>query len=182
MVWTGTSISSRSCSVRSRASEHEADERELDLRVELPAHPLVHVGEYQWQAIAGNLIENALAYAEPNTLVEVVLASEPGGERWQLAITNTARDLDAEDLPRLFERLWRKEAARSSELHSGLGLALAASCARQLGVEITPSLTPAGRLTMRVSGFRASPSTAPIEHDRSSALATPASAFAQAAR
>ncbi len=47
------------------------------------------------------------------------------GRRPMFAVTNAAPALTAEDVPRLFERLWRKDAARSDAAHAGLGLSLA---------------------------------------------------------
>lgn len=78
-------------------------------------------------------------------------------ETESVAVTNTTRELRPGDLPLMFERLWRKDVARSSQHHGGLGLSLAKACAHQLGVEIRPSLDAGGRLTMTLSGIVESP-------------------------
>jgi signal transduction histidine kinase len=42
-----------------------------------------------------------------------------------ISVANTGCDLTPEELPRVFERFWRKESARSQTgLHAGLGLSL----------------------------------------------------------
>jgi len=47
------------------------------------------------------------------------------------------RNLEERDLPNLFERFWRKDAARSPDGHTGLGLSLARLFARSIGCELT---------------------------------------------
>ncbi len=80
------------------------------------------------------LVENALEYTHAPGLIRTRL-SEHG-----FTITNGPMALTQEDLPHLFERFWRKDAARSSDVHSGLGLSLAVEIARLLNVEIVPKL------------------------------------------
>ena len=45
-----------------------------------------------------------------------------------------------EDVPHLFDRFWRKDPARSSQLHSGLGLAVAKAYAQSLGMTLRAEL------------------------------------------
>ena len=56
--------------------------------------------------------------------------------------------LPANDLPHLFERIWRKDPARSAAQHSGLGLALAKSCADALGMSLTAAMLDSHTLTV----------------------------------
>lgn len=44
------------------------------------------------------------------------------------------------DVPHLFERFWRKDPARSSGEHSGLGLALVTAYAQQVHFEVAAEL------------------------------------------
>ncbi len=68
-----------------------------------------------------NLIENSLKYSGPGDAVEV-RASEDG--HWiRVEVADTGPGISAEDLPRLFEELYRGSNARGVE-GSGLGLAL----------------------------------------------------------
>jgi signal transduction histidine kinase len=57
------------------------------------------------------------------------------GEHRELKLTviNTVEELDEQDLPHLFERLWRKDPSRTSTMHSGLGLALVKACTERVG-------------------------------------------------
>jgi signal transduction histidine kinase len=71
------------------------------------------------RSILGNLLENAADYAPRGGRIE--LRTGPDG----IVVANATEDFGPEDLPRLFERFWRKEAARSGGQHVGLGLAVA---------------------------------------------------------
>jgi len=70
-----------------------------------------------------NLVDNAIKYSPPGTTVQVV------GERDEDALVIRVRDegagIEASHLPRLFERFYRVDKARSRELGgTGLGLAI----------------------------------------------------------
>ncbi len=94
--------------------------------------------------IVMNLIANAVEYAPSGS--EVTLACLAPDRLFE--VTNAAPMLTAEDIPHLFERLWRKDAARSDPSHAGLGLSLAQSCAGTLGLTLTAELVGSGVLQM----------------------------------
>ncbi len=91
-----------------------------------------------------NLIGNAVEYAPPRS--EVTLACGTMDRLFE--VTNAAPALTAQDVPHLFERLWRKEAPRSDAAHAGLGLSLAQSCARALGLVLIAELDSRGVLSV----------------------------------
>jgi signal transduction histidine kinase len=80
-----------------------------------------------WQTILGNLLGNAVAYAPPGSMIEVI--ASPGF----LKVRNPAPDLSPTDMDLLFERFWRKNTAREGGSHSGLGLAIVETAVRLLG-------------------------------------------------
>ena len=57
---------------------------------------------------------------------------------------NRTEDLNEEDAAHLFERFWRKDAARTDDRHHGLGLALAREFAVLIGGELTARFHAAG--------------------------------------
>jgi signal transduction histidine kinase len=116
----------------------------LDLRVEAAAEV---TGDLDlWSQIFDNLLGNAATYAAEGSAVRV--ESRVNGE---IEVSNLAPGLREEDLGRMFDRLWRKDEARSDGLHSGLGLSIARACAEGLGKRIDASLDAAGRLTLTIS-------------------------------
>lgn len=84
--------------------------------------------------ILNNLIENAVAHSPAGSKV-VIQASASG-----LAVENPAPGLEHNDLQHLFERFWRKDAARGTSGHSGLGLSIVKCCAALLGAGCHASL------------------------------------------
>ena len=63
---------------------------------------------------------------------------------------NPAPSLKEEDLPKLFDRLWRHDSSRTGSGHSGLGLALARACSEALDLELKASLGGGGELRFRL--------------------------------
>jgi signal transduction histidine kinase len=105
------------------------------------------------RSIVANLLENAANYARAGA--EIRIDAEATEKTFSFRVSNAADNLQAEDLPRLFERFWRKDSARTGGgAHAGLGLALARSVAEQLGCELTAALDGAGVLTMTLRGPR----------------------------
>ncbi len=92
--------------------------------------------------IVGNLLANAVEYTPERGQIRVT-----GGDS-RLEITNTTDGLTREDLPHLFERFWRKDAARTEAGHSGLGLALARAATAALGLELTADMPDAATLRL----------------------------------
>jgi signal transduction histidine kinase len=87
-----------------------------------------------WTAILNNLLGNAVSHAPRGAHVLVEASTDC------LAVSNEAPELEANDLPHLFERFWRKSEARSEKGHSGLGLAVVATCAERLGATCRATL------------------------------------------
>lgn len=104
----------------------------LDADVEFRTDPLL------FQSVLDNLVANAVHYAPAGSRIH--LAVHGGMESLRLTLSNPAPDLTADDLDRILDRFWRKDAARSGEVHSGLGLSLAASLAQVLGFNLCPEL------------------------------------------
>ncbi len=103
-----------------------------------------------FESIIANLLENAVTYGEPGTEVRVSWVWQE--KRFQLRVVNSAPELTAEDLTRLFDRFWRKDRARTDGNHAGLGLALSRSFAETLGLDLKATLGNDGVLEMTLSG------------------------------
>ena len=103
------------------------------------------------RSILANLLDNAVSYGAAGGTITIACDPIPG-DGVRLQVTNTADDLTSADVARLFERFWRKEAARSATTHAGLGLALVRSFATALGWEIDARLDSQKRLTIELRG------------------------------
>ena len=83
-----------------------------------------------------NLLENALRYTA--TGERITLTMQRLDSSVLVTISDTGIGIAPEDLPRVFERFWRTDRARSHTVSGvGLGLAIAQSIARQHGGEIS---------------------------------------------
>ena len=83
-----------------------------------------------------NLLENALRYT--STGGKITLTMQRLNSSVLVTIEDTGIGIAPEDLPRVFERFWRTDRARSHTVSGvGLGLAIAQSIARQHGGEIS---------------------------------------------
>ena len=95
----------------------------LDLGIDddLPAA----VGDYDELTIVfQNLIDNAIKYAKPATTVRIA-ARPVGKDRVAVSVSDEGDGIPAAHLPRLTERFYRVDAARSRQLGgTGLGLAI----------------------------------------------------------
>jgi len=102
-----------------------AQERGIALHVETSSEPLIVDGDGdRLRQVLGNLLSNALRYTPAGGAV--TLGARQDGRAVQIAVADTGPGIPAEDLPRVFDRLYRGDAARSRAAGgSGLGLAIA---------------------------------------------------------
>jgi two-component system sensor histidine kinase QseC len=96
--------------------------------------------------IVANVLANAVEYTPE--CGQVCIA----GNATQLAVSNSTNQLAPADLPQLFERFWRKDAARGDAGHSGLGLAVAQSAALALGLQLAADMPDPATLRVTLRG------------------------------
>lgn len=123
--------------------------RDLRVTFRLPSGLAVETEPALFREILANLFSNAADHAPHGGEVEI--AAEPAPDGFKLLVTNAARSLDARDVEKIFDRFWRKDAARTDDAHAGLGLALARGYAHALGWELRASLEDS-RLTFTLDG------------------------------
>jgi len=95
------------------------------VRVELPAGlPAVRADDDRLTQILVNLVDNAVKYTGRGGTVSIS-AREVGDGMLEVAVADTGIGIPASDLPRITERFYRVDKARSRELGgTGLGLAI----------------------------------------------------------
>ena len=130
--------------------------KQLDLTIDVPPDACWFTDRAGLRLILSNLLSNAVAYGEPGTPIKVVTSANGAGDF--LRVSNRNRDLTPEDLPHLFERFWRKDRARSSGEHSGLGLAVTRAYSESLGLKLEARLERP-EVVFTLSGARRCPET-----------------------
>ncbi len=106
-------------------AQRRAAEKELVLTLDVsPGLPDVAGDARRLQEVLQNLLDNATQYTLPGG--KIILSAEPGNEEVIFTVSDTGIGIPTADQPRIFERFYRVDAARSREAGgTGLGLAIA---------------------------------------------------------
>jgi signal transduction histidine kinase len=128
-----------------------AEQKRLTVRFEISSRLRIQTDPVLLRAILGNLFSNAAEYTPSGGEISVNI--QPSGPCFSFRVTNAVDHLTLDDLPHLFERFWRKDAARSSPEHCGLGLAVSKAFARQMGCCLDASLNDDSTLVITLSGL-----------------------------
>lgn len=118
-----------------------AAERRIELRNEVDANVYVYADARRLEQMLTNLVDNAIKFnCEQGT---VTIRHESTETRDQIIITDTGEGIAPEHLPRIFERFYRIDRARSRALGgTGLGLAIVKHLARAHNGETTVRSAP----------------------------------------
>ena len=95
----------------------------IALRLDIdPKAATVNADRIALEQILFNLSENAVRYTSEGS---ISISSRPRNNGVVVAVTDTGAGIEPEHLPRIFERFYRADAARSREAGgTGLGLAI----------------------------------------------------------
>ena len=100
----------------------------------------VHGNRDQLERVATNLLDNAVKYTPAGGRIEV--EARPAGDEVCLTISDTRRGIPPDDLPRIFDRFYRADRARSrQEGGTGLGLAIVQAIVQAHGGRIAAEST-----------------------------------------
>lgn len=110
---------------------HEATLEDAGLALRVEGDVVAAVDEPLFKRALSNLLGNATRFARRGSTVLIHIAPEPA-EQVQVVVQNTGEPIDAQALPRLFDRFFRGDISRccDGETHHGLGLAIVAAIAR----------------------------------------------------
>jgi two-component system phosphate regulon sensor histidine kinase PhoR len=111
-------------------------QKRLCLRVQTASNlPHVVADKFRLEQVLHNLLENATNYSPDAG--EIVLGAEIRGDRIVLSVRDEGPGIPPADLPRIFERFYRVDKARSRELGStGLGLSIVKHIAQMHGGDV----------------------------------------------
>ena len=112
--------------------------------------PILHADEGRLREIFDNLLDNALKYSNKNS--EVRLGAVWRGDEIVLSVSDDGVGISPEDLPRIFERFYRADKARSRQLGgTGLGLSIVKHIAQLHGGRVEAESELGKGTTIRVN-------------------------------
>ncbi|HEV2689725.1 MAG TPA: ATP-binding protein [Bryobacteraceae bacterium] len=134
-----------------RTVESSARLRGVRLQCEAVEDSRVMGSELRLEQVLVNLLDNAVKFSRPNG--EVRLESKAVNGAARITITDTGIGIPSEDLPRIFERFYRVDKARSREMGgTGLGLSIVKHAVEQMGgsVAVESRLGEGSRFTLTI--------------------------------
>ena len=125
-------------------------EKRLKVAVDLsPDAQTIRADETRLHEVLYNLLDNAVKYSRENG--EIHLQAAQHGHEIMLSVTDNGIGISKDDLPRIFERFYRADKARSRELGgTGLGLAIVKHIAQLHGGRVEAESEPGRGTTIRV--------------------------------
>lgn len=126
-----------------------AHARGITLRVD--AEPCTVSGDDALlERLVDNLVDNAARYAAPDSVVRVTVSVDRD-RQVNLRVASEGDVITAEDVPRLFERFYRRETSRNRRTGgSGLGLAIVSAVAEAHGGGVSAEAPAGGGLVVSV--------------------------------
>ena len=114
---------------------------ETPVNIDGPESLVVRTDKMCLERVVGNLLENAVFHGAGKD-VHIIL--EPNNGEAKITVADEGPGIDAEQLPRIFERFWRGDTARRRDgrVGSGLGLAIARENAAVIGANIGVASEP----------------------------------------
>jgi len=130
--------------------EKKLAEKQLKVVVDLsPDARTIRADETRLHEVLYNLLDNALKYSRENG--EIRLRAAQHGPEIVLSVTDNGIGINKGDLPRIFERFYRADKARSRELGgTGLGLAIVKHIAQLHGGRVEAESELGKGTTIRV--------------------------------
>ncbi|MFC0522359.1 two-component system histidine kinase PnpS [Pontibacillus salicampi] len=103
--------------------EHQAEEKDIKLHQELQSDTIIDGDSARLKQVVINLVTNAINYTPSNGDVTVTL--EKHFDKVKITVSDSGVGIPEEDIPRIFERFYRVDKARSRNSGgTGLGLAI----------------------------------------------------------
>jgi two-component system heavy metal sensor histidine kinase CusS len=111
---------------------HEGTLEDAGLQLQVKGDATLPVDESLFKRAVSNLLGNATRFASPGSTVVIGIVSE-ADQQVRVEVLNQGPAIEAQALPRLFDRFFRGDDSRcceGEEQHHGLGLAIVAAIAR----------------------------------------------------
>jgi len=137
--------------VEDAARQHARSVAKKGIDLVIDARPSAVSGDQALlERLVDNLIDNAMRYAPSGSVVRVRVDADDG--KVTLRVANAGEVISPEEVPRLFERFYRRGTSRSRRTGgSGLGLAIVAAVAEVHGGVVSAEAPPEGGLVVTVA-------------------------------
>ncbi len=118
------------------ACRHESDSKRIAVSVLCDPELEANVNAVQLEHALSNLVDNAIKYSDPDSSILIEASQQPN--EILISVRDEGPGIEARHLPRLFERFYRVDSARSRDLGgTGLGLAIVKHVAIAHGGTVT---------------------------------------------
>ncbi len=136
-----------------RGFDKDVSERNLSMRLPGQELPVIHVDAQLFEQVLKNLIFNAISHSPTGETVSI--RSKINAGYCTLEIENKMLDpLSTADLEMIFKRFWRKDSARQSGGHAGIGLSLVKIYADLMKLELNTSILEGERFLIILSNIK----------------------------
>lgn len=103
----------------------EAEQRQLKMEIDVKGPCSVFIDPNRMARALGNVLRNAIAYADAGTTIVLSSSSDDDGNV-TISVTNHGREISPEHLRSIFDKFFREDQARGTDRGgAGLGLAIA---------------------------------------------------------
>lgn len=112
-----------------------AEEKHITIRSDIPSDLSLTADRNRMRQILANLLDNAVKYTPPGGSVEITASAQ--AQKIVIAVKDTGIGISSEEIPKIWERLYRADESRSQRgLGLGLNLVRAVVHAHQGSVEV----------------------------------------------
>lgn len=126
-----------------RMMELVAEERQISIHCDTAESCVVLAAKDEIHQVVYNLVDNAMKYSHDGGQVWISLRNE--GEQAVLTVSDNGVGIPEEDLPRIFERFYRVDKARSRAAGgTGLGLSIVKDMVSSRGGKVEAANRPEG--------------------------------------
>jgi NtrC-family two-component system sensor histidine kinase KinB len=123
--------------------------RDHPVAVEVPPQPVVaSFDRARLGRVVSNLLDNASKYSRPNSTIRVALRRNDGGA--EFAVADEGGGIAPDDVPRLFDRFFQAQRARTQKEGLGLGLYIAKGIVDAHGGKLSVESAPGIGSTFRI--------------------------------
>lgn len=119
--------------------EDNARKKDIRMQIDIPAGlPRVLADQGRVEQVIVNLLDNAIKYTPPQGMVTLLVRRDDDDHFLRISVADTGIGVPFKDIPRIFERFYRVDEARSRDQGgTGLGLAIAKHIVQLHGGEIS---------------------------------------------